>query len=484
MGNHMKKKFTTSFDELIKNRYGVPGRSGMQDGLKFEELLANYHGKSRFRRPRDKKTPPSVVLSLSWDDGDVLMQHPEKKRVKEYVVQDSVGDTEFEEYIVRGDALSMQSSVDARAEVIPAEEVSAFQEYQVDVLRPLSEASVPDSRTAPTAAPSEWAISPSRVASSRAQATEDDFITDMKSILTGQKVFDPFSKKTVEKDQLGRPASISSQDGNSNLRAAESGNGQAIFDRIAQSMQYANAYDLGTVELENRFSDFDRIADLEQKAAGEKKPKKPQNPTGQSPPGTTVDSTEFIKDMDAIRSQYLAINTPSETPIGSPATVAEAGTTPTKDTEDAEIENLNLAETAKKAAYALKKQHPSVKFTSGKRTKQDQARVMAPNVVHNRKWIEQTYAHSDVRDVCQKWIDDNPGKTTRDEIEAGLAAVLDRYDDDQLAKFSKHISGMAFDLHPIEAGREDIKKTIRSLAGLDKFLEKEGDLVIWHVQFK
>lgn len=34
----------------------------------------------------------------------------------------------------------------------------------------------------------------------------------------------------------------------------------AIFDRIAQNMRYATAYDLGSVDLERRFDDFDRVA--------------------------------------------------------------------------------------------------------------------------------------------------------------------------------------------------------------------------------
>ena len=58
---------------------------------------------------------------------------------------------------------------------------------------------------------------------------------------------------------------------------------------------------------------------------------------------------------------------------------------------DPAIEALNLRGAARRAAYALKKVHPAVKFTSGRRGKEDQARAMASNVVSNRKWIEQTY---------------------------------------------------------------------------------------------
>jgi hypothetical protein len=56
--------------------------------------------------------------------------------------------------------------------------------------------------------------------------------------------------------------------------------------------------------------------------------------------------------------------------------------------------------------------------------------------------------------------------------------------DAKVAKLSKHLSGQAFDVQPVEADADKIKETIRGLSGLDKFLEKEGGLVRWHAQFK
>src|SRR5580658_3697650 len=77
---------------------------------------------------------------------------------------------------------------------------------------------------------------------------------------------------------------------------------------------------------------------------------------------------------------------------------------------DSAIEALNLAPTAKSAAYELKRLHPQVVFTSGRRSVEDQARAMAGNVAKNRKWIEQTYHTSVVSKACQKWVDNNPTK--------------------------------------------------------------------------
>jgi len=150
---------------------------------------------------------------------------------------------------------------------------------------------------------------------------------------------------------------------------------------------------------------------------------------------------------------------------------------------DPQIEALDLKGNARSGAYALKKAHPSVKFTSGRRNKEDQARAMASNVVHNRKWIEETYVSTTISKACQKWVDDNPDQKTQDEIAAGLLSVMNAATDADLGKLSKHLSGDAFDVQPVETDADAIKKTIRGLSGLDKFLEKEGGLVRWHAQF-
>jgi hypothetical protein len=150
---------------------------------------------------------------------------------------------------------------------------------------------------------------------------------------------------------------------------------------------------------------------------------------------------------------------------------------------DPQIEALHLRGSARSGAYALKKAHPSVKFTSGRRNKDDQARAMASNVVHNRKWIEETYISTTISKACQKWVDDTPDKKTQDEIAAGLLSVMNAATDADLGKLSKHLSGDAFDVQPVETDADAIKKTIRGLSGLDKFLEKEGGLVRWHAQF-
>ena len=205
---------------------------------------------------------------------------------------------------------------------------------------------------------------------------------------------------------------------------------------------------------------------------------------GSSPAGPlgTSTSTPIIDDGTLARTTAPAggpvgTNASTATPAGAAAPVAAAAET------DPDIEALNLRGSARKGAYALKKAHPSVTFTSGRRDKGDQARAMASNVVENRKWIEETYVSTKLSRACQKWVDDNPKKKTQDEIAEGLLSVLNDATDAQLATLSKHLSGDAFDVQPVETDADAIKKTIRGLNGLDRFLEKEGGLVRWHAQF-
>jgi hypothetical protein len=183
-----------------------------------------------------------------------------------------------------------------------------------------------------------------------------------------------------------------------------------------------------------------------------------------------------------------ATNSPVVDAGTSATTAMPAPATPAADAPalDPGIEALDLAATARTAAYALKAAHPNLSFTSGRRAKADQARAMAGNVVSNRQWITETYKKSALREALQKWLDDNPAAKTAAEIEAGLLSVFDAADEAAVAKFSKHLSGLAFDVQPIvddAVKAEAVKATIRGLTGLDLFLEKEGGLVRWHAQF-
>jgi hypothetical protein len=172
-------------------------------------------------------------------------------------------------------------------------------------------------------------------------------------------------------------------------------------------------------------------------------------------------------------------------PVGATGTPAADGSGAQRalSMNDPAIEVLQLADTARRAAYALKRAHPSVVFTSGRRSKEEQASAMASNVVRNRKWIEETYLPTTLSAKCQEWVDRNPDKKTQADIARGLASIIALASDADLGKLSKHLSGEAFDVQPVEKDADAIKNTIRALPGLGKFLDKEGGLVRWHAQF-
>ena len=107
----------------------------------------------------------------------------------------------------------------------------------------------PATAAAPDPAPAsgEPVSLPASLASS--PLTTDDLAADLRNILSGSAPPDP--GPPVEQPPVADPG----------RPLPESKNEQAIFDKIAQSMQYANSFDLGSVDLRNRFNQFDRQAD-------------------------------------------------------------------------------------------------------------------------------------------------------------------------------------------------------------------------------
>ena len=279
-----------SYEELIAGHYAALAAEASPAAV-AEKLFESYYG--RPVAPQRRHTP--VVLTLSFDDGETPRQRL-APAVQEYV---PAGSLACEEYVVASAQL-------ARSASLAIEEVAPAQEYLVEV-SPAEPVVPTPPPTPPVKAPSATArmappppppveprllpaAEPRPTPPSEAQsASDDDFMADMQSILTGRKVFDPATGRTVEKGQVGRPPPAPPP--------SEPNSSQAIFDRIAQSMQYANTFDLGTVELNNRFADFDKLAELQQRGGQKQK----------SAPGPAApDTAEFMKDLEAIRGQRPA----------------------------------------------------------------------------------------------------------------------------------------------------------------------------------
>ena len=172
---------------------------------------------------------------------------------------------------------------------------------------------------------------------------------------------------------------------------------------------------------------------------------------------------------------------PSRTP---PSGVPLGTLRPPSGAIDPTIEALNLAEPARSGAYLIKRQHPWVVFTSGRRDAARQAWAMAGNVVRSRPWIGQTYARNPVSIAAQAWVDAHPEARTQQAIADGLLSVFKQFSPRDLGRLSFHMSGLAFDMRPVPAQESAIRRTVSGIPGVKEFLSKEGDLIIWHVGFQ
>lgn len=297
-----RKNVVSTFEDLIRGYYGGSADVELRPITMFEDLLAGYYGKGRESKAASAPVP---AVTMSADDGEVLAQ-PADSTFEEYVVARSLSEPDWTEYIVERAGISSASSLE-RSQSITDQATSA-EECHVDILdlplapggqRPTSSADW--GRPAPPvrSAPAQTVAAQSVATGSKAEApraNENDFAADLKSILSGQMVYDPAQKKMVPRDQVGRQESRTPRPENAQP-APQATNQHEIFDRIRESMQYAQAYDLGTVELQNRFNDFDRFQDLQRKP----KAKSSAAPSVASAP--KADTSDFIRDLDAIRNQ-------------------------------------------------------------------------------------------------------------------------------------------------------------------------------------
>ncbi len=280
-----RQRCMDSYDELIAGHYGRPRAEATA-----EQVIAGYYGAAARRKQR----PPAHALTLSRDDGELLPQKavPPKAEGDQPVVYEQ---GESEEYVVAARAEPVTGSpVDEILRSVAEPVAPAPAEPPPPAAAEPAPPAVPEPPTAPPAQAAEAGAAPAQAAS---VSEDDELKADMEAILSGAKVFDPASGETVERDSVGgaaaarRPATPPPSP--PPVREQE-----AIFDRIAESMRYANAYDLGTVELENRFSDFDRMSDVEERGR-EAKRRRRAEPSAPAPP--EVGAAEFLDDLETLR---------------------------------------------------------------------------------------------------------------------------------------------------------------------------------------
>lgn len=168
-----------------------------------------------------------------------------------------------------------------------------------------------------------------------------------------------------------------------------------------------------------------------------------------------------------------------------PALEAVPAAAPSAASVAARVAPLNLDSWAREAATLIATEFAEISFTSGRRDAADQARAMAQNVVvppANLKWIEETYRDTPERAMLQQWVDQHPQATTVTELAAGLLGVMKAWPAARLANFSRHLSGLAFDIQPFSGGNAaKVKARMKTLPHLHQVLFKEGGAVRWHV---
>ena len=327
-----------AFDHLLKTRYG-DARYAPPDRLATrwlpgtaEELFAGRYGKKHHHHHHghhNGDVPPALSIQSSVDDGETL-RTGNGAELEEYVVARSLSEEAFEEYVV--DRLPAPESTATSASLAEASP-DPQQECNVDVLDVLATptanrlsdnppvaaspaaGAAPAPRAAP--APAEGAPMPAAPAATSTQASvakpagstgssEDDFIADMQSILSGQKVYDARSGTVTSREALKADPPAPAQKPTAEPPVS---NGQAIFDKIAENMRYANAYDLGSVELDNRFGQFDRQWDEERQAEAARRKARAdarRSAAGKAPPPKEAPTEEFLADLDTVRREALA----------------------------------------------------------------------------------------------------------------------------------------------------------------------------------
>jgi hypothetical protein len=311
----MNQKRLAEFDALIGSYYGGSGTSDVQTDprKRVQDLLSTYYGNPG-AATKARAQPSSVSLSLGCDDGEILSQPVQSSKkcasMRNGTQTAQSVSLDFEEYVIDVCEAEPPAASDTYNGPTPAQQPTGQASpapTRAPVAPPAAPQPTPTTQAAPVAP-----VAPGSVAQSLS-AAEADIVNDIQSIIRGQKVYEK------ERGMVDRSTASSTNAGGSERTAPYAGvssqpkDGHAIFDRIAQSMQYANAYDLGTVPLENRFAEFDRQED--QRRAAKKQngtPKSaaaPARPVSQpappAPDPAQPTTADFVADLDTITSQTM-----------------------------------------------------------------------------------------------------------------------------------------------------------------------------------
>lgn len=274
--------------------------------------------KRKIRTIKNRKAAVAFDLSRSFDNGEILKQDNSNGHFMEYVVQSSVTDIPFEEYVVNTEERSplritgeQPTGTPYRLSNPPVNESSDQKESlsdkeklnMLDNFKSAAKSFEDDDIEIDTGGQhivdidEELEELETDEGTGDFQSDDDIFEKDMQSILKGEKVFNENTKSVENKSALKQPPP-SPPVKPANLDQLT--NQHTIFDSIAQSMQYAKAYDLGSIDLDKRFSEFNTLDDLQKKVADHPKSVSKSTTVVQPAVSDAFSQEQFLRDLDVI----------------------------------------------------------------------------------------------------------------------------------------------------------------------------------------
>ena len=324
-----RQTLPVSFEALMATRHGAAAPDLLRPATGIQALLAAYHGAVPVAAVAVAQSLAMPRVSVMRDDGGALQMrrtvHREAARIRQGELNGERVGAMSEAGGVCAEGLHPRIGPPAAtpgaggegnfasAPAAPVANASAPESTPKD-RSPLPNSNAELPAVATKATPGAAAVAPAirpeatPAAAPETAMSENDLMAELEAIVKGQSVYDPAQKKTVQRaslkeyprDEATLPPPPSTPAG---LGAA--GDSQAIFDRITQSMRHAGAYDLGTVELENRFADFDRVD--EKRSAPKPRAAVPVPGTSDASvlrdhaaPEAPADTSDFMHDLDAI----------------------------------------------------------------------------------------------------------------------------------------------------------------------------------------
>lgn len=105
---------------------------------------------------------------------------------------------------------------------------------------------------------------------------------------------------------------------------------------------------------------------------------------------------------------------------------------------------------------------------------------MAVNTIRKRNWVGLTYRRLP---EFQAWVDRHPEPLILSEVTTAFLGILMAFPEAVQTRFA-HPAGRAFDFSCPLWKKEETVEIVRSLHGLELFLDGEGGLPILHCQFR